>query len=478
VLAIVIMLVGCRQAAVSRPPSILLFVLDTTRVDAVSVYGRIGGTTPAADALASDGLRYTRAYAQAPWTLPSHATLFTGLLPSQHGVGWHHPRAPDSLVMLAERLRDAGYETVGVSENAWITDTFNMTQGFERFTSPRKLGDVPDVREAVAGWIRERDRARPYFLFVNVTDSHAPYSVRARNPFLPLGVTPAAAEAVSQDPRRYFCAKEPHEAELAVLWGLYLGDVAAADAKLREVLQALRDAGLTRDLVTVVTADHGEHFGEHGLVGHQFSVREPLLHVPLIVHGLAGIEPSVIDAPVQLADLVPTILGWAGLPLPPELVGHPLPTAVGTSAAAAPIVGEQLDFEEEPESETPSLARYLRRWTDRLRGSCTSDDRVFGDIRALVRYPFKLVWYARYPAQLYDLSSDGNEEHDIAPAKPALAQELTADMLRRVTAVPRAAPEPPSLPPPPEVLDRLRALGYLGEEHAPALPSGERSGSK
>jgi arylsulfatase A-like enzyme len=272
---------------------------------------------------------------------------------------------------------------------------------------------------------------------------------------------------VSQDLRRYFCAKEPHEAELAVLWGLYLGDVAAADAKLREVLQALRDARLTQDLITVVTADHGEHFGEHGLVAHHFSVREPLLHVPLIVHGLAGIVPGVIDAPVQLADLVPTILGWAGLAPPPELLGHSLPTAVDTSADTVAVVGEQLDFEQEPESAAPSLAVYLRSWTDRLRDSCTSDDRVFGDIRALVRYPFKLVWYARYPAQLYDLSTDGKEEHDLARARPALTEELTADLLSRVTVGQQRAPEPPSLPPAPEVLDRMRALGYLDDGRAP-----------
>ena len=118
-IALAVELASCKGPPPTHRPSILLFVLDTTRVDAVSAYGRVVGTTPTVDSLAADGLRYDRAYAQAPWTLPSHATPFTGLLPSQHGVGWGRTRAPDAWVTLAERLRDAGYETVGVSENAW-----------------------------------------------------------------------------------------------------------------------------------------------------------------------------------------------------------------------------------------------------------------------------------------------------------------------------------------------------------------------
>src|SRR5262249_59576848 len=126
-------LAGCKSPPSTRRPSFLLFVLDTTRADAVSAYGRVAGTTPTVDALAASGLRYEHAYAQAPWTLPSHATLFTGLLPSQHGAGWRRTRAPDSWVTLAQRLRDAGYETVGISENAWLHPWYYITRGVERF---------------------------------------------------------------------------------------------------------------------------------------------------------------------------------------------------------------------------------------------------------------------------------------------------------------------------------------------------------
>jgi arylsulfatase A-like enzyme len=476
-LALAAGLASCRVGPVSGRPSILLFVFDTTRVDAVSAYGRVAGTTPMADSLAATGLRYTHAYAQAPWTLPSHATLFTGLLPSQHGAGWHQPRAPDTWVTLAERLRDAGYETVGTSENAWIHEAFNTTQGFERFAGiDIEAGRLPDVRAVVAAWARERNTNRPFFLFVNVLDAHVPYLVRATNPFLPPGVDAKMAEAVPQEPQRpnyYFCSRTPHERELEILRGLYLGGVAEADAKLRDVVETLRAAGLARDLVTIVTADHGEHFGEHRLVGHAFSLREELLHVPLIIHGIPGGAPAVITDPVQLADIMPTVLRWAGLPVPDGLAGRPLPVAPDATRAVRPVLAEQFDLDGELAPDAHPQA--VRGWqiSDRQRRFCTPADRVFGDMRALIRYPFKLISYANYPPQLYDLSADAQEEQDLASVQPALAAELMADLDRPVRALSAsaavAAPAADVLPSP-GIVDRLRALGYVAGDpvHAPA----------
>jgi arylsulfatase A-like enzyme len=459
---------GCTRA---RPPSILLFVLDTTRVDAVSAYGRVADTTPTVDGLAAAGLRYTQAYAQAPWTLPSHATLFTGLLPSEHGVGWRRPQAPDSLSMLAEKLHDAGYETMGVSENSWISPDFNMTQGFEQFTSPRALGDVPDVRETLARWARTRDPKRSFFLFVNVVDSHSPYTVRAVNRFLPPGVSTAAARAIPQGPHHYFCATESHDRELAALWGLYLGDVAVADAKLGAVLDVLRDAGLASDLITVVTADHGEHFGEHRLVGHQFSLRQALLHVPLVVHGLSGVAPAVVEAPVQLADVVPSILGWTGMTVPGGLSGQALPVEVGAGDGGRAVIGEHIDYDPDASPDAPSIVTQLRQRTGRLRAACTPQDRVFGDMRALLKHPFKLLWYERYSPQLYDLSADDSEVADLAPARPALVADLATELSRRTSRSRADATEPvPTLLPSPEVQDRLRALGYIDDAEPAPVP--------
>ena len=175
--------IGCRGAQ-GEParPSIVIAVLDTTRADAVSAYGDVTGTTPTVDRLAAEGIRYTRAYAHGSWTLPSHASLFTGLPPPAHGVSWRRLWADDGLVMLAERLRDDGYETVAVSENPWITPHFNMTQGFDRISYTK------DAARGVREWIEQRGDG-PYFLFVNIFDAHHPYEVRERNRFVPKTTT-------------------------------------------------------------------------------------------------------------------------------------------------------------------------------------------------------------------------------------------------------------------------------------------------
>lgn len=454
---------GCGGGQRRDRPSILLVVLDTTRVDAVSAYGQVAGTTPAVDALARAGLRYTHAYAQAPWTLPSHATIFTGLLPSQHGVGWHQTRASDDLVTVAERLAAAGYETAGFSENPWISPTFNMAQGFETFTEAK--GGGPDIAAAVQAWAKKPHTGRPFFLFVNILDAHAPYSVRRENPYLPAGVSAERARAVSQKPEYYFCSHTPHERELAILRGLYLGDVRAADAKLARVLAALGRAGLRRNLVTIVTADHGEHFGEHRLVGHQFSLREPLIHVPLIVHGLPDTEPAVIETPVALADIAPSILRWAGVAAGRTTAGRPLPTSRDEGDAARVIVAEHDDPEGHHEPDKSPIARYVRALARAIRRQCEASDRVFGYIRAAVQYPFKLVWYSRYPAELYDLGSDPDERHDVAAVRPDQVAALEATLARESgggVRRPRGA-SPAAAAPARGVLERLRALGYIGE---------------
>lgn len=495
---------GCASERGRPPPSILLVVLDTTRADAVSAYGDGRAvTTPTTDRLAAAGLRYARAYSHAPWTLPSHATLFTGLTPTQHGVSWRSTWAPDALVTLAEALAAAGYETAGVSENPWVSAAFNMTQGFARFAvttgftlardAPERSPDRAETVMAVGDWLRTRRADRPFFLFVNFLDAHLPYLVRNENPFLPAGVTAGEARAVSQDPSDYFCHAGSRGRDLAILRGLYQGGVTAADAKLGAVLDLLGAAGLDRDLITIVTADHGEHFGEHGLVGHQFSVREPLLRVPLVLHGLPGVAPAIIATPVTLADVMPTLLQVAGARVPEGLAGRRLPTAPGARAAAGgdarAIIAEHDDSADQHASEEPEVARLIRASNQAARRGCPPDARVFGEMRAVVRYPLKLVWYARYPAELYDLEADPGEERDLAAAEPAAVASLLAEMERRKEQHPAPGPGAPGGAPgtlAPEVRERLRALGYLGDAPGPdaappagtpAAPSTGRSGT-
>jgi len=230
------------STAETHAPTLLLLVIDTLRADAVSAYGAVAGTTPNIDRLAQGGLLYRRAFAPAPWTLPSHATLFTGLRPDQHGVGVRGRMAlgPEATT-LAEALAAAGYQTVGFSENPLVGPDMGLSRGFARY---RALGLVEaftraaadesekppelDVVEELASWLEKRRSPAPLFLFVNLFEPHNPYEAREQNPFVGDGFS-AASIAHAAKTSEYLlpmCDEVPSAKELEVLRGLYLGDVA------------------------------------------------------------------------------------------------------------------------------------------------------------------------------------------------------------------------------------------------------------
>lgn len=469
-LALAGLLSGCGPVDESQRSSILLVVIDTTRADAVSAYGVNAHTTPVLDELAASGIRYDRAYAQAPWTLPSHASLFTGLLPSEHHVGWSQTRASDRLTMLAEALRDVGYETVGVSENPWISDSFNMTQGFEQFRSvvgfnlTTEVTGSSETLSAVKEWLASRKSRRPFFLFVNLLDAHFPYVVRDENPFLP-DVEPSLALRLARLSTQYFCRDVIEPGTQEVRWGLYLGGVSAADGKVGGIRDALVAAGLGDDLITIVTSDHGEHFGEHRLVGHLASLREPLLRVPLVVHNPRGTRGVVIAEPVPLIAVFPTILEFAGVRPPPGRASS-LPVTRGAVTASRPMIAELDDSSSGEYSEDSELARGLRQSNMAARRDCTDDNRVFGGMRSIIRGPWKVISYDNYAPELFNLDRDPGERTDLSAVYPEIVSTLRSELAEKAPAADAdrlGAQGGVKRFVDPEIKRRLEGLGYAAE---------------
>ena len=420
--ALVALLIAPLLACEDHRPSFLLFVLDTVRHDDVSAYSPGFDTTPNLDGLAREGLLYTRSFSQAPWTLPSHVSMFTGLLPSQHGVGWHSFQTPDSLETLAERLAAAGYQTLGVTENPFISRAFKLDQGFEEYFFARRP-NAPNVVEVVEQWLENSRRRGPYFVFVNVTDAHSPYTGGPECDLLPRGVSMTAALAVSSAPKDHMCVAEPEAREMQILKALHRCALRVADNKLGDVYTRLSSS--SPKLISIVTSDHGDHFGEHQLVNHQFSLRNELLHVPLVVHGLAGSAPGRIDHPVQIADIAPSILSWAGIDLPPGLAARPLPTS-NEGDAERVIIAEYADYESLRADTLPG--RAMLRFAKDMRRFCDDQDRVFGEMRTVVRYPYKVIRYDKYSTELFDISVDPTESRDLSDSRPALARELLSQL--------------------------------------------------
>ncbi|MBW2493914.1 MAG: sulfatase [Deltaproteobacteria bacterium] len=464
---------GCAPEPGDSRPSILLVVIDTLRADAVSAYGAVEGTTPAFDALASEGLLYGRAFAPSPWTLPSHASLMTGLEVDRHGVGVGGQMGLRAeFATLAERLLAAGYQTAGFSENPLVSDLFGFAQGFERFAAvtvddvieeDERPGSLQfDIVEEVAAFAAGRDRERPFFIFVNLFDPHSPYRDRGQNRFIGRGVSIGdtwTADALKASPNR-ICDRLPPPEDLKQLHGLYLGDVAAADAKLGKIAAIAREAA-EGGLVSVATADHGEHFGEHRLLDHEFSVRAPVLSIPLAVHGLPGVRADRIEAPVTLVDVAASVLRWAGAEIPSEFAGRPLPirkSEVDRSGVdlLAVYSDERLSVPEDW-SEDLAPAEAAR---DTKRSGCWPSDRVFGDMAALTRWPFKLIWFENYPAELYDLSWDPLERSDLAELRPEVRGPLVEEAQHRVEELGLARAAGAVELPSEAELEALRELGY------------------
>jgi len=460
---------GCTSAPPAPPPSILLVVIDTLRADAVSAYGNGLETTPAFDALAEEGRLYTRAYAPSPWTVPSHASLLTGQTIEDHGVGLTgRVVLPKAARTLAERLRDRGYETAAFSENALISEDFGFAQGFDHFavrTAEEQMAagekGTIDVVDELRDWLQGRDPKRPFFVFVNLYDPHEPYELRDVNPFLPAGTTTAEAKLHKAGGRtsHLICDRIPGENPLQVLRGLYLGEVASADRKLAGIRTALEAQGAP-NLVTVVTSDHGEHFGEHRLLDHEFSVHEEVLRVPLVVHGpsleAGPIQAARIDEPVELRDVTRTLLGWAGA----DTAG-----LGGRDLHAEAIAPEPRDliavYSDNRMRLPPAFDRdAAREVQDFKRQGCGDADRVFGDMLAVTRYPFRINWYARYPSEVVDLRTPAQASPALPPPPPELIAALRAkaeQFAARARLGEDVAPEPLS----PESEEALRSLGYI-----------------
>jgi arylsulfatase A-like enzyme len=327
--SLVALLVACTPASPPAPPDVVIVTLDTTRVDHLSTYGYPRTTSPSLDRLASEAVTYSRAWSTSSWTLPAHASLFTGLYPSTHGahfdlagkVGLGELRAgilDERFVTLAERLAVWGYATAGFTSGPWLLPSLGLLQGFEHIDAELTSvqgREADEVTDAAIAWLATADPNEPLFLFVNYFDPHEPYD--PPQGFDDLG------HARDEFSRKAWwveamAGREPlTPAERQILIDRYDGEIRAMDHQLGRLIEALnRRRGGERSLI-VVTADHGESFGEGGHWVHNTCLCEEQVRIPLVIRYPdrrgAG---SVDDAPIQLVDIVPIVAQATGLELP------------------------------------------------------------------------------------------------------------------------------------------------------------------
>lgn len=349
-------------------PDIVLVVVDTLRADHVGAWGYPRDTTPHLDRLAAEASRYSEAWSTASWTLPAHASLFTGLAPGEHGAHAGTARLPAGPPTLAERLDARGYRTVGLSANGWVSPGTGLERGFERFVflgdrgfasqlllplvfdRPEDLGGRAIVDRALA----EVDAAgdEPVFLFLNLLEAHEPFGTVPddwRSRFADEPLDPTLGRTWLRDMPRSWCTCHKDAGELRCEDGLYKADaervravidrydagVAYDDHLLGVLREGLEARGRWEDAVVVVTSDHGEHLGEEGgRLGHMVWLTEALLRVPLVVKD-PGQAPGLVDTTVDLA--------WLGRWLQARAEGQRLPPSGQAAAESHPHPEETLD---------------------------------------------------------------------------------------------------------------------------------------
>lgn len=404
-------------------PNILIVTIDTLRADHVGAYGASFAHTPALDRLAAEGLRCLDAIAAAPITMPSHASLLTGLYPPAHGVHDNGTAAlPRDVVTLADRLSGAGYSTHAFISAVVLSRLYGLDKGFSTYDDDLWSEDAPRlfmIRERTARrtadrfveWFAQWTRAQgpasaspaPFFTWVHFFDPHQPH------------------EAGPEDRQG---AASPYDAE-----------VTAADRGVGRLIDTLRDAGALDDTIVIVTSDHGESLGEHGEATHAIFVYDATVRVPLIVrYPRAFTAGAVYDGPVRHIDIVPTLLAMLGLPGGAETQGVDL---------TAPWQGK---------APAPELSQYSESLLSEL---------GFGmaPLHALRKGGFK--WIRAPRPELYDLKADARELTNLHPGDSEKSTAMDAELEQIMRS---AKPHPDQADGGPmarETMEMLQSLGYL-----------------
>jgi arylsulfatase A-like enzyme len=494
-----------------KAPNVLVIVWDTARADRMSLYGHSRLTTPRLEAWAQDAAVFERASSAGIWTLPSHASLFTGLPPESHGANERWLWLDERFLTMAEHFRDHGYATFTLAANSLLCEETNLVQGFDvrlttykgrlakaaKAATRRKVlpqdksnelapGWVPPSHNAhnaewarqvykeaapLAGqtfleWLRVRKtKDQPFFAFMNLMEAHTP-----RVPSM------EAREAVLQDDPSLiglgfetdaghinlhfynFDKYELDDRQLEAIRGVYDATLWDLDRATVDLFDAMEQMGVLDDTIVVLTADHGENLGDHHLFNHRFSLWDSLVHVPLVVRYPDGVPAGRISEPVSTISLFATLSRLAGLPVPPGIEPTDLldPAQPAVTHLAVPLVREiQTVKNVHPDVQ-------IEPW---LRSG-----------HAVVDGSHKLIHMTDGTRDLYDLQTDPTELHPVAD--PETTQRLSQEIERWLARWPAYDPNERGQHDDPahvkagqeDLREMLEAMGYVTGDDEQAQP--------
>lgn len=393
------------QRLTAKPPSnVIIWLTDNTRADKVRTFNpKARAETPVLDGLARRGALFMNAYAQGNESRLSHASLWTSMYPVVHGMISGEAVLPSKWVTMAEAVKPTGLATLGLSANGYINKRWGFGDGWDAYKNHLHEGGGLMAEHLVAGALKmlEKRWDKPFFMYIGSIDAHV--SWKAHEPWLSKydgehGEYTGKYKKALYDPELDLIAAgkvKLSDRDKQRVVALYDADISYNDQQLGVLLAELEKRGHKDDTMIIVTSDHGEEFWEHGKIGHGQSSREELTHIPLLISYPGVFAPAVIDEPVELMDVMPTVVEALGLAQPPEWQGMSLVglmQGVGRGYPTAAIT-TQYDF---------AHSMRVGRW--KLRAGSKGD------------------------TDLHDIPSDPFEMNDVAATQPEAHRLMTDAM--------------------------------------------------
>ena len=437
---------GARPYEMERP-NLVLFLADTFRADNLTSYGGTHGVTPKLDALIDRSLSFTRAWAPSSWTLPSQASMMSGLMPYQHGANRSLTALPQAAMTIAEVLESAGYRTEAITDAAFLSHRFAMDQGFQWFdelVEDKRQVTARDSFDVTLDRIDQRlaaDDGRPLFLYVQSYRVHFPYIVseQTRTEYgdrLDLGVHWTELESAlrTEGWNAGVPLSPKFEPVAKALRELYLGGVVDFDRAFGSWVQTVESRGFFDNSVLLFTSDHGEAFGEHADLYHGTGVWESQIRIPLFLFG-QGMRPGKVSHGVSLVDLPRSLADLAGV--------DPAPVWGGTSVFELDGDRRMYSFES---SDYANSAQAL----------------IDGNHKLIISEAQQAL-ERREVREAYDLQKDGAERDNLTATQASWIDDLSKTGFPELIQLRRRLLPEQKIVLSSDDLDELKRLGYFGE---------------
>jgi len=467
------------EAKIMIKDNVLILLIDSARSDSFSCYGYPRATTPNIDGIASEGVIYNNAISTSSWTLAATASLFTGKLVSEHNACDHNQYLPSDNKTMAQILAENGYGTAAVCDNSYVGSLTGLEKGFQYFNYVKfnefsltnkmlKLFKVlSETKQRISKdtikycntliqlremqrWLNNYHFKKPFFMYAHFNQIHYPYLPNNyfRNKFR--RITREEFKNTNQD-REYFVGgkREMQESDFEILKTLYDGELAYLDWCFGRFFKFLEKKNILDNTLVIIVGDHGDNFGEHGLLGHGLCLYDSILKIPLIVRYPQKIKPAKIDYQVQITDILPSTI---------DLLGLKWKQRNG-------IYGQNI-FNNETPIRDFAISEHAFQNMDLFRKKVPEIDQSIinkyeRSLHSIRTDEYKFIWSSNGKHELFNLHKDPQENHNLYDSYPSIAKKLEEKLFANVKKFESVKTSEEAVEMDKVTEERLKALGYL-----------------